>query len=90
MNTLAKNDLHAAYALARTAENIQREAPQTIPGLPTLCDAVQKLCHVCQALSEDLDSKANPGDRLAELQLRVYKLEKALKSHTNTQDAHNF
>lgn len=90
MNTLAQSDLRHAYQVAKLLADSEVDPRETLMDVSKLCDVVLKLCHVCQALGEDLDNKANPGDRLAELQLRIYKLEKALKCHTETQDAHNF
>ncbi len=56
MNALAKSDLQQAFKIVKAMQD-ESNAREVDPSVETglLRDAVEKLCHVCQALSEQLD-----------------------------------
>lgn len=90
MNALAQSDLRDAYQMIKSVKENDRQGVVVHVGF--LAEAAEKLCRVCQALSEESErANADAQEReIADLKLRVYKLEKALKCHTGTQDTHNF
>ncbi len=54
MNALARSDLQSAFKIVKTMQD-ESNAREVDPSVETglLRDAVEKLCHVCQALSEE-------------------------------------
>lgn len=55
MNALARSDLKAAFDLAKTAIGQFNASVSPPPGLGNVAESVEKLCHVIQALDEELE-----------------------------------
>lgn len=55
MNLLARSDLKAAFGLAKTAIGQFNASVTPQPGLGNVAEAVERLCHVIQALDEEME-----------------------------------
>lgn len=53
MNALAQSDLRHAYRLIKTIKESNGE--HVVVHLGLLVESVERLCHVCQALSEEIE-----------------------------------
>ncbi len=63
MNALAKSDLQQAYRIVKSLSD-EGQAREVDPNVQCglLREAVEKLCHVCQALDEELTNHTTAED----------------------------